>query len=297
MPTAVALRPRSFSELFDAAFLLAREQFRPLVTLAAIIAIPAIVLGVVNVALFGPVAADARSAAALARTAPIALLTMCWYFVGMGALVHAASNAYLGQPVEPAVSLRRAAGRAGALVGAHALAYLAAAAALLAAMVAAAMTGAALAAAAGAIGVRGASRGPAGAALLVVLTVAVLAAGAVVLARYANVTAALMMEGAGALAALRRSAALSAGHLPRIVGLFTILVALSVVFSLTALGLGSLARNAYVSNVVATLLAIPLYALAACVLTTLYYDLRIRKEGFDIAWAARGIGGAPGAAA
>jgi hypothetical protein len=30
----------------------------------------------------------------------------------------------------------------------------------------------------------------------------------------------------------------------------------------------------------------------ACVLTALYYDLRIRKEGFDIAYAARALGGA-----
>jgi hypothetical protein len=297
VPTAVALRPRSFSELIDAAFLLAREHFRPLATLSAIVAIPAIVLGVVNVALFGPTTTDAPGAAALARTLPVALVTMCWYFVGIGALVHAASNAYLGEPIDPAESLRRALGRAGALIAAHAVAYLAALATLLAAAIVAALAGAAAVAAGSALGMRAPSPGPAGVALVLVLGAAALGVVALVFARYANVTPAVMLESSAAIPALRRSAALAAGHVGRIVGLLVVLATLSLVFSLSALALGSLARNEYVSTVVATLFSIPLYPLASCALTALYYDLRIRKEGFDIAWDARGIGGPPGAAA
>jgi hypothetical protein len=121
---------------------------------------------------------------------------------------------------------------------------------------------------------------------------AALATTAAVLARYVNMSAVLMLEGGGAIAALRRSSELGAGHRWRIVGLFAILGALSLTFSITAIGLGSLAGSVYVSNLVATLFSIPLYPLVACVLTALYYDLRIRKEGFDIAYAARALGDA-----
>lgn len=296
MPAAVALRPRTFSELFDAAFLLAREHFRALATLSALIAIPSIVLGMANAALIGP-GLGARAAVdgtAMLHTLPLSLVAMCWYFVGVGALLHSASAAYLGEPVDPARSLRHALGRAGALVGAHVLAYLAALAVLLVAMVALALAGGLLAGALGVAGVTMRTAGRTGAVTGFVVGLgvvgAVLAIGAAVLARYVNISAVLMLEGGGAVAALRRSSALGAGHLRRIVGLFAVLGAVSMAFAFTALGLGALTGNAYVANLVATLLTVPIYPLMACVLTTLYYDLRIRKEGFDIAHAAEAIG-------
>jgi hypothetical protein len=298
VPTAVALRPRSFSELFDAGFMLAREHFRPLATLSAIIAIPAIVLGVVNVALFGPGVGGASRTGALVQTLPLTVVSACWYFVGAGALVHATSAAYLGEPIDPAASLRRAAGRAPALIGAHAVAYLAAGATLAAAVFVAFLLTMLLGGALKLVGLRLPPTGPVTASLFTTLMVGALGAAAAVLARFVNVTPVLMVEGGGALAALRRSGALAAGQLPRIVALFAILVTVSLTFAFTALGIGTLLRNAYLSNVLATLFSIPLYPLASCVLTALYYDLRIRREGFDIAWAARGLGpGAPDAAA
>ena len=296
MPAAVALRPRTFSELFDAAFLLAREHFRALATLSALIAIPSIVLGMANAALFGP-GLGARAAVdgtAMLRALPLSLVAMCWYFVGVGALLHCASAAYLGEPVDPAASLRRALGRAVPLVGAHVLAYLAALAVLLAAALALALAGGLVTGALAVAGLRVPTTGRAGvvAGVVVALGVvgAVLAIAAAVLARYVNISAVLMLEGGGATAALRRSSALSVGHRRRIVGLFAVLGAVSMAFAFTALGLGELTGNAYVANLVATLLTVPIYPLMACVLTALYYDLRIRKEGFDIAHAAEAIG-------
>jgi hypothetical protein len=293
VPTAVALRPRSFSELFDAAFLLVREHFRPLATLSAIVAIPAILLNAANVALFGPLTTPGTPADPLAmlHTLPLTLVSTCWYFVGVAAMLDTASRGYLGEPIDPAASLRRAVRRAGALVAAHLLAYLAAAVVLAVAMGAVAVAGVAVAA-----GLRVAGLRPPGSTVVAVgFTTAgasaALAAAGLVLARYVNMSAVLMLEeGGGAVDALRRSSALSAGHRWRIVGLFAILAAVSLAFSFTALGIGSLAGNAYVSGVVATLFAVPLYPLVAGVLAALYYDLRIRKEGFDIARAARELG-------
>lgn len=294
MPPAVALRPRSFSELFDAAFLLAREHFRPLATLSALVAVPAIALNVVNVALLGPLpnAATATPNAVL-QTLPLTLVAMCWYFVGVAALLHAASDGYLGRPVDPGASLRRAVGRAGPLIGSHLLAYLAALAALVVVVLLLVVVGAVISVGLSLAGLRGAPLGVLTGVFGVAGGVGALAVMAAVLARYVNMSAVVMLEDEGAVAALRRSRALGTGHLRRIVGLFAILIVLSIVFSVVAFGLGALARNAYVSNLVATLFAIPLYPLMACVLTALYYDLRIRKEGFDIAHAAQELGEAP----
>lgn len=294
MPTAVALRPRSFSELFDAAFLLAREHVRPLATLSAMIAIPAVAANVVAVAVFGPMATPTTATpVAIAGVLPVSLLVMCWYFVGIAALVQTASDAYLGNVVDPAASLRRALRRAGTIIGAHLLAYLTAFAAIMAALVALVIAGTVLTIALSSIGMRASPNGIPAAAAGVVAVLGTLALVAFVFARYANTTAVVMLEGGGAVAALRRSSALGAGHLGRIVGLFVILAVLAVTFTVTALGLGSVVQNAYVPNLLSTLLSVPLYVMMACVLTALYYDLRIRKEGFDIAFAARELGEAP----
>ena len=297
MPSAVALRPRSFSELFDAASLLLREHFRPLATLAATVAIPALLINVANVVINGPAPAFGATAPAdmrqLMTTIPASVLVLCWSFVGVGALLRAASDAYLGLPVDPAGSLREAVGRAGGLIGSHLLAYAAGMLALAAAMVVMVLVGTLLV-----VGIRMVGLPPAGTAVLGGVLGATGAAGALaamaaVLARYANVSAVIMLEGAGATAALRRSSALGAGHLRRIVGLFAILMVFSIVFSLLAVGLGAATGNGYVAQVVSTLLWVPIYPVVACLLTALYYDLRIRKEGFDIAYAALELGEVP----
>lgn len=289
MPTAVALRPRAFSELFDAAFQLTREHFPPLAVLSAVMALPGLVFNVANLLVFG----DPDTFAARGGTPDgyyvavgvFGLAAMCWFFVMFGAMVGAASDAYMGERVDAGESLRRALSRRGALIGGNVLAYLHAVGPALVLGVAFAAT-AALAARRS-----GASTGAASAVLGVALFAAVVW-GLTTLLRYTVVSAATMLEGLGAVDAARRSRALSRGSVKRIFGLAVILFVISMVIGLTTLGAATaIARNPVAAQLLAGLVWIPLYPTIACVVTVLYYDLRIRRDGFDVEYAARQLGG------
>jgi hypothetical protein len=103
------------------------------------------------------------------------------------------------------------------------------------------------------------------------------------------------IERHGPIASLRRSWQLSGGFRWRIVGLFILLVVLFIVLLfLTVFVIGLLAAanpNAgAIAAVVAIFAAIPLWMpLFFGTMTVLYYDLRVRKEGFDLQLAAEAM--------
>ena len=103
------------------------------------------------------------------------------------------------------------------------------------------------------------------------------------------------IERHGPVSSLRRSWQLSGGFRWRIVGLFLLLVVLFIVLlflTVFAVGLVAAANpNAgAVAAVVAIFAAIPLWMpLFFGTMTVLYYDLRVRKEGFDLQLAAEAM--------
>jgi len=106
--------------------------------------------------------------------------------------------------------------------------------------------------------------------------------GLIFLARYFAVKQAVLLEGASAGPALGRSAKLSEGYKKHI------LVTIGIVFLLNialTVGVGLFSRiipSSLVRLAISTIFTTLIYPLYGITETLLYYDVRIRKEGFDI---------------
>jgi MFS family permease len=107
--------------------------------------------------------------------------------------------------------------------------------------------------------------------------------------------AVLILEGTGPIEALRRSWALSTGNRWRILGLILLLFVIQIVLSslLSTILLASVATDQVVQlviqqgiNVLASIAWAPVYWGTFAVL---YYDLRVRREGFDLQLAAEAL--------
>ena len=290
--TASHVRPRSASELVDAAIQLARAHYQPLVVLSGIIALPGLVINLLTSRLMPsptePITAEWSTG--LLLTMPLTLAGLCIFAVGYGALVDAAADAYVhGRAPEPAAALRRALSRAGSLIAGNMLAYLIMAGGIVVAFVGMTVlvplitTGGA--SAAGYVGA---------ALLLVLLLIGSLVWFVVAVPRYVNVTAVVMLEGAGPLTAVRRSRELARGSALRILGLLGILAVLFTVVVVTVGGLlGGVVKNSTVAGMISSFLLVPVYPVLGALFTALYYDLRIRREGYDIELLAQAAGELP----
>jgi hypothetical protein len=177
--------------------------------------------------------------------------SLLWYALMNAALVLIASDTYTGRPVDIGASFRHAARRFPAALAAVLLKALAAAVGMLAFLVGA----------------------------LYVLT------------RFFAVPAVVVLEDRGPLAALGRSSELSAGEKWRI---FRTLALAWVIYMMFSTGLGFVAlllRSDVLTQVLGALFTILVYPLLPVIETLLYYDARIRKEGYDIELMARDLGG------
>ena len=270
--TAPALRPRTVTEILDAAFHVYRAHFTPLTLLAALVVFPIIVasvlLGILTAAVEGqgeggePGALAASAGMALFLSMPVILL---WFIVAQAALQKAVSDAYLGEPVSWTGALRHVLPRFWRLLGASIVKGIAFLAPAMAAGIASAIAVAAQA--------------PALVVLIFVVTFVVMF---FVFVRLALIPATVVLEENGAGAAIRRSWELSAGHGGRILG--GILLAYLIMFALqlTVMGVVAIVSNLEIAQVASNLGSIVTYPIVAGVVVLLYYDLRIRKEGFDL---------------
>jgi hypothetical protein len=112
--------------------------------------------------------------------------------------------------------------------------------------------------------------------------------------------AAIVSERAGPFRGMGRSWELTRGHWWRTFGTLLVLALISfVLYFLVIAGLGGLiATNEDMSEVtyavLSTALTIVLFAilypLIASIVTVIYYDLRVRNEGFDLQLLAQGVG-------
>jgi hypothetical protein len=235
------LRPRSSTEIVDAAFQLFRRNPTPLILAAALVYVPWLVvrlifdLGITD-PMMGPNKALAFSAG-----------TLVVYALVSGVSSVLASDIYLGRSPDLRSAFRLAGFRFIALA------------------------------------VSGTIR----AILIVVGSVLFLFPGLYALGRYFAATQAVTLEGKGVGGALSRSAALSVGLKVHIVStillIFLVLIAISVGFGL----LFSMFQNKVITNVASTAVSIVLYPLLGLAETLLYYDARIRREGFDVEFMAR----------
>ena len=109
-----------------------------------------------------------------------------------------------------------------------------------------------------------------------------------VLAHFFAVKQAVLIEGAGMGAALRRSGALSKGYKKHILSTIIIVFLLYLALVLGAGFFTGFIPSLLVKRAISTIVTTLVYPIFDITETLLYYDIRIRKEGFDIEYLASG---------
>lgn len=270
--TMPVLRPLSAGEILDVAFGLYRRLFVPLVLIQVICSSLPFVIGLYAAAL-GPGT----------ETIAVTLVSYVFSFL-LGALASGAtalviSENYLGREIGAMDGLRRALPRFPSLVGVSLS---------VAILVGVTMFPFVIALGASAYGIGSAQPGLAVALALVAL--ASLLLPILTFSGLAVSTPALVIEQLRApTRAMGRSWALTRGNRLRIVGLlFVFFIILAVPFIggtlILQMILGALDSTAarVLSTVIASVLSFVLGPILYCILTLAYYDMRVRKEAFDL---------------
>lgn len=260
MAAPYELRPLTFGELLDRAFTIYRRDF---LVLAGIMLTATLLPGLLAVA-----------AMAIIGTHPVAgLIVMCVYFplgvigyaAATAATTHAVSAALMGEPFSMGSSFEAVKSRIGPVLGGSILMGLGILVGFL---------------------------------LLVV-------PGVIALLRWFVLVPTLVLERGSVDGALRRSWNLTDGHMGRIFGIFLLImcigfaVGMLVVLPFTALmifaspgtaGSGFSQAVMQLLQYGANVLVLPVQSI---ITVLIYYDLRVRKEAFDVERMMSGMGGTP----
>ncbi len=267
------LRPLGVGEILDVAIKLYLRHAPALLRLVAVVVIPVVLLGLIlslgtipagtgvrdgNIVLPQGAATGFIVASAIAQ-----LLVLLATLLATGASLRAISDAYLGRAPDAGASLRFAAGKLPSLIWASILVVV----------------------------------------LVILGFIAFIVPGIYLGVAFAVVVPALLFENLTAARSLGRSRDLVKGFWWKVFGteLIGIVIipalvqfVISMVFGVILLtSVESAAGNVVVSAIgqlVGSLVTVPLQA---AVLTVLYFDLRVRKEGFDLQLLARQIGAPP----
>jgi hypothetical protein len=249
----VALRPRSTTELIDAAVQLLRQHYMELITTSAIFLIPAFILK-----LFLP---DIRAgqlptgSRLLLFTAGLAV-TAVFSIVSSSAVVVIVSDSYLGREVSIGAALQRVISRIWAVFWTAILQFV----------------------------------------LAMVGTVLFLIPGLLCVAWFFAATVVVVIEGKSTFAALARSKQLASGSVGRILGiLFLTIILVFVIEVIVAMVLGFAGvlfahAGPALTTLAGNIASLLIYPFFTVVITLLYYDLRIRKEGFDLEMMSAELG-------
>lgn len=253
----VALRPRSTTELIDAAVQLLRQHYMEIVTASAIFLIPAFILR-----LFLP---DMRAGRLPGGDQALLfflglLITLVFSIASTGAVVVVISDSYLGREISIVSAVQRVINRFWSVLGASLLQSL----------------------------------------FLSIGFIFFIIPGFVFLAWFFAGTVVVVVEGKTAWASLMRSRQLAAGSVGRILGVLflTVLIVLAInIIALFLVGIAGLFLHAgtALTTLAGNLISLLVYPFITVVVTLLYYDLRIRKEGFDLEMMATELaqGGQP----
>ena len=103
-----------------------------------------------------------------------------------------------------------------------------------------------------------------------------------VVARLVVVRQVIVLEDAGAARALSRSSSLTVGLKLHVLGTFALIVLLLLAVNIGAGLLIAIIPSRVIVNVLSTALSVVVGPILGIAETVLYYDLRIRREGFDV---------------
>ena len=262
----LTLRARTATEIVDGTFRLYREHFVSFLTLSTLVYLPIIAL---MIPLVGVMNGTTEDPATMGLTfGALALVSILWYPVMWGALMLSASEHYLGRQIETGEAVRRAFGKFGALLGSWVVKWL----------------------------------------IVTIGFFLLIVPGFYFIARYFAIPATVLFEDRGVGDSLGRSSQLSIGLKGRILGtlvlswmiLFGIVFAISMVTGII-MGVvmvrsggdamtGTSALLVQLPGIFSYILGLPIIVIAE---TLLYYDARIRQEGFDIELMTSRLGSTP----
>lgn len=270
---APAIRPRSAIEIVDTAVSLFRDNFKTMAIIGLAGSLPIIAAITAGIGIFAaaanPQAFLKNPMAVVPGMIVFGVVMLFWMAVVDGALTFAAAEAYHGRRPSPADAFRGAIGKGMSLVVGNILRMLIVLGAAGIAGVAAALAARANRFGAALIGI--------GVAVLVVH----------LLARTFAITSAIVIEDQGATEGVKRSFFLSKDATLRIVGVallcMIIYLLVQVIGSALAQALvAALLRNAILAQVVGNLVTMIVYPFLNIAIMVLYYDQRVRKEGYDL---------------
>jgi hypothetical protein len=273
----IELRPRSGTEIVDAAFQLYRRHFAPLVTISAVILTPLIVLSLI-------LTGGDPTIQATRPVASIALVFVAWILGSLSeaAVVLAVSESVMQGAMDAGAALRRTLRRAFAILVAALMKWFII---VFAIAVVAAIVPMVMVMIGGGIVQTGALTRTAAVGVVLILVAFALGGGIGLFyyACYFAVSAAVIVENVGPRAALTRSRALSMGLRRKILStLGTPMFILLVIQFVVALMVRSLPGPIAIGFVLQQATTIILTPVVAIIATLLYYDARIRNEGFDL---------------
>lgn len=286
MQSTRPLRPMSFGEILEGAFTLYRDNFQEFLSIAAVILVPTIiVLGIIAAVIVG-IASQGGGVSTGTIVAGsivgviVGLILLAANILVSGALAVAIGRRFIGLPSTVGQAFQASEGRFLALLGTSLLLALI--------FVVIGIVGALLAAVLPIVG----------ALLAIVAFLAIVFLGV----RWCLFAPVVMLEGApGGMPALERSAGLVAGHWWRTLGVvFVAAIIVGIVTNIIAAIVRAIIPNTIVDQIVSELIGIIATPYSSSVLVLLYFDYRVRKEGYDAAALQGNIasltGGAPGPA-
>ncbi len=262
------LRPLSVGEALDAGFRLFRHRFGTLVVCVVAPIVPFAILSTLIQASIDPDAFDVNaptsstdSGTALAGIFLSGLVLQAAATLAIGACFKAISAAYVGERAGAGDSLRYALGRVIPLILAYIVFVI----------------------------------------LLIPAFIALIIPGIWVAVKLSMMFPAVVFERAGPFKAVGRSWSLTRGAWWRTFGTLLVIVLITYVLQLVLGGIiGGIAGAsgdiseagfAVVVTLVNVISLVLTYPLIAAVTTVIYYDLRVRNEGFDLQLLAQGVGG------
>jgi hypothetical protein len=208
-----------------------------------------------------------------------------WFVLADAALVAAASEGYLGRAVSVAEALRRATSRAGSVIGAALLKILIIFGTFIGVSIVSGLVAGLVAATVG-------RSGPVAALGILLLVVGMPALGLYLYAMLFAIPATVVLENRTAGSAIGRARELARGETLKIIKVFALVFVLLIFVSVAIIAatyfLTKLSAFAQVLAMVPYALA---YPVIDAVTAILYYDIRARKEGYDLELMAQELAG------
>jgi hypothetical protein len=240
--TELGLRPRSSTELVDAAFQVFRRDPVPFIVAAALLYVPWLLIRL---------AIDPQMTVAdfdWSRVLLSAVLSLLVYVIAAAVVTLIARDVYLDRPVDVAGAFRAVVPRIPTLIVTTLITFT----------------------------------------FLVIGLMLFLFPALYPLARFFATRQAIVIEGAGVGRSLGRSSELSAGVKGHVLATLLLAGLITLAISVGSGMLAYIIPSRVLLFAISTGISVIVYPFLAIVQTLLYYDVRIRKEGFDIEYLAGG---------